>query len=355
MGTSRLTHPSKTSSKTNPTPRIDLRFGNFEDLETVREFIDQYWKKNHILAREIELLKYLYLDRSGRLNFVLAFDRQSKNLVAVLGFIPTNSDNSRVALALWKSRTDPEYRSLRPGLAVLRFLLDELSPRSIFSIGINTTTTRSIYEFLGFTCGVMDHHLMINPLKKKHKILKIPSGFVKVEGLTNRREGKFDSVATETELKEFMQRLNPQDKSKDVSYLIHRYLDHPNFVYSVRAVSKDSEAVGIIVTRRLSTNGGSCMRIIDIIGGESCLEAASSFLRNEIIEMDDEYLDLVSWGMDSESLERIGFLDRRKFGELVAPDHFSPFRRENSDLWFFANRLETERFFKGDGDQDRPN
>jgi hypothetical protein len=74
-----------------------------------------------------------------------------------------------------------------------------------------------------------------------------------------------------------------------------------------------------------------------------------------MIEMDDEYLDLVSWGMDPESLGRVGFLDRRKFGELVTPDHFSPFCRENNDVWFFTNRPETEKLFKGDGDQDRPN
>jgi len=342
-------------SKKISTSGLSLRFGSIKDAETVREFIDEYWKSSHILVRDRALFEYLYLEGGGRLNFVLAFEPKSKNLVAVLGFIPTNSENSRVSLALWKSRTDSEFRSHRAGLAVLRFLLDELNPRSIFAIGINTATARPIYEYLGFTCGVMSHHLMINPLKKSHQILKIPSEFELVKNFVNPCEGEFEVITTESDLNKVMRRLKPQDKSKDISYLHHRYLDHPNFDYCVRAVIKNDETIGVIVTRRLFANNGSCTRIIDLLGGEFCLEAASNFLRNEMIEMGDEYIDLVSWGLNSVALERFGFFDRRKFDGLVAPDHFSPFIRENKDLWFFTNCPETEKFFKGDGDQDRPN
>ena len=41
--------------------KYEIRLANENDIDSIMTFIDEHWKKNHILAVDRELFKYEYL------------------------------------------------------------------------------------------------------------------------------------------------------------------------------------------------------------------------------------------------------------------------------------------------------
>lgn len=332
---------------------LTLRLGSVDDIPTVVNFIENYWKSGHILSRDRTLFEFLYLDKKN-LNFVIATETSTGREVALLGFIPTNSGLSRVSLALWKSLSDRNSRSLQAGLASLRFLVQELAPRSLFCVGIRKETTR-IYEFMGYSCNVMNHHLIKNPNISDFFILGNWNSDFDSRLVTEDSDFSVIEFLNFSDLKKSASDFNFAEIGKDLDYLNHRYFDHPSFVYGVCGVTRRSVFVGLIVYRRCYVDSHSCIRIIDVIGGINCLKGALHHLVSKMIEDRHEYIDLVSWGLNCLEIEQIGFSDRRKIAGCIVPEFFSPFIQANKDIWFFTNLSTTEQFFRGDGDLDRPN
>jgi len=162
-------------------------------------------------------------------------------------------------------------------------------------------------------------------------------------------------IKSDEELRNAASKLEFAKTLKDTQYLCHRYLNHPRFKYEVREVLQNNKTVGVLFFRRLFANGQSCIRIIDVIGAEICLKSAIGPLVQEMIANGDEYIDLMSWGLDSNQLKEAGFANCREFTDCVVPEYFSPFSLTTVQRWLFTNLPNTEIIYKGDGDQDRPN
>jgi hypothetical protein len=123
----------------------------------------------------------------------------------------------------------------------------------------------------------------------------------------------------------------------------------------VREVMLNAKTVGILFFRRHFANDRSCIRIIDVVGAEVCLKSAIGPLVQEMLLNGDEYIDLLSWGLDGSQLNEAGFANCREFTDCVVPEYFSPFSQATVKRWLFTNLPNTEIIYKGDGDQDRPN
>jgi hypothetical protein len=341
-------------AKTSSDPRLILRFGDNADVSTVTKFIEEHWKQGHILSRDRELFEYMYLEKDGRLNFVIAFDPQSNEVIAILGYIPSDAMHSRISLSMWKSRSDAQLRKYKAGIAVLRFLIDELKPKSIFSTGISADT-RDVYNFLGYSCGVMNHHVIVNNEIADFRIIKNRPVSSFYSQSSDSAASSLAVIKSDEELRNAASKLEFAKTLKDTQYLCHRYLNHPRFKYEVREVLQNDKTVGVLFFRRLFANDRSCIRIIDVVGAEACLKSAIRPLALEMIASGDEYIDLLSWGLDSNQLNEAGFANCREFADCVVPEYFSPFSQTNVDRWLFTNLPETEIIYKGDGDQDRPN
>jgi len=342
------------AAKTSPNPRLNLRFGDHADIETVSNFIDQHWQIGHVLSRDRELLDYMFLEKDGRLNFALAFEPLSNELIAILGYLPTNVSHSRISLSMWKARPDAHLRKYKAGLAVLRFLIDELKPRSIFSTGISADT-RDVYKFLGYSCDVMTHHVITNNELAEFKIIKNPPSSSFHSQTHGSAASSLVVIKSDEELRNAASRLEFVETLKDIDYLCHRYLNHPRFKYEVREVLLNAKTVGILFFRRLFANDRSCIRIIDVVGAEICLKSAIQPLIQEMLTNGDEYIDLLSWGLDGGQLNEAGFANCRELTDCVVPEYFSPFSQTTVERWLFTNLPDTEIIYKGDGDQDRPN
>ncbi len=342
------------AAKTSPNPRLNLRFGDHADIETVSNFIDQHWQIGHVLSRDRELLDYMFLEKDGRLNFALAFEPLSNELIAILGYLPTNVSHSRISLSMWKARPDAHLRKYKAGLAVLRFLIDELKPKSIFSTGISADT-RDVYKFLGYSCDVMNHHVIVNNQIDEFKIIKNPPSSSFYSQTYGSAASSLAVIKSDEDLRNAASRLEFVETLKDIDYLCHRYLNHPRFKYEVREVTLNAKTVGILFFRRLFANDRSCIRIIDVVGAEICLKSAIQPLIQEMLTNGDEYIDLLSWGLDGGQLNEAGFANCREFTDCVVPEYFSPFSQTTVERWLFTNLPDTEIIYKGDGDQDRPN
>ena len=319
-------------AKTSSDPRLILRFGDNADVGIITNFIDQHWKRGHILSRDRELFEYMYLEKDGRLNFVIAFDPHSNEVIAILGYIPSDTSHSRISLSMWKSRSDAHLRKYKAGLAVFRFLMHELKPISIFSTG-TTLEAGEFFKFLGYSFDAMSHHVIVNSEISGFRVIKNPPLCSFYSQSSELPASSLALIKSDDELRRAVLGLEVANTLKDVDYLCHRYLQHPRFKYEVREVLLNARTVGVLVFRRSFANDRSCIRIIDVIGAETCLKSAIGPLAQEMTVNGDEYIDLMSWGLDSNQIKEAGFTNCREFADCVVPEYFSPFSQTNVDRW----------------------
>ena len=127
-----------------------IRMAVYEDIPAIMRFIDQYWKKGHILATNRELFEWQYTN-DKIVNMVIGVDHED-HIQGILGFIPYHSGSDKdLALALWKAN---HVKSLL-GIRLLSYLKKEVQHRNIVCTGINLETTSKIYTQMGMKIGTM--------------------------------------------------------------------------------------------------------------------------------------------------------------------------------------------------------
>jgi hypothetical protein len=325
-----------------------------EELQT---FLDQHWKRRHVLARSRALLDWQHLDRNnGRYNFVVA-RREGGEIDAILGFIPTYQFDATLQsqrdlwLAIWKVRDGSNAAGL--GLTLLSHLVREFSPRSISAIGLAQGVI-PIYKFLGFTVGQLDHHYIANRRRERFSLL-----------------GKFDGRWNSGARVSAHRRLTHCDVTpllfsstalplKSVAYIRNRYTRHPVYRYDLFAIGDDaSNPLALIVVRKASHAGAHALRVVDYFGAPDALRGCGDAFQSLLEEYGAEYIDFYSHGLPAEALQEGGFLRRTSVGSIIVPNYFEPFEQRNVDLDFAYKIYAPQQagpftLFKGDSDQDRP-
>ena len=129
----------------------EIRFATKSESKQIMMYIDQYWRKGHILTKDETLFHWQYDGVDDRLNFVLGIEKNesdaSESIKGILGFVPyDNSSNKDICLALWNVNKDANGFL---GIQLLKYLIDYEPHRAIVCTGINKDTTEKIYNFLG--------------------------------------------------------------------------------------------------------------------------------------------------------------------------------------------------------------
>lgn len=62
-----------------------IRFATKEEIPFIMKFINEHWKKGHVLATDQELFSWQYINY-GKVNFVLGWDTNN-DMQGVLGYI----------------------------------------------------------------------------------------------------------------------------------------------------------------------------------------------------------------------------------------------------------------------------
>lgn len=347
---------------------LAVRFAALEDAPALIAFIRDHWSARHVFVRDPEVFAWQYAQADGRLNMVLA-EREdedgSRTILGVLGFIPLGRFDPQlgdgdILLALWKVRDDIAPPGL--GLRFLKLIQAQLKPRMIGAIGISEMV-KPIYRALGYTVGGLQQAALFNPAHRGRCVVAqgVPDsafeagptapGAIRLHGVDE---------AAAPEIAAAIDRIaEAGSPRKSWDYVRERYLRHPWYRYSLRAVERNGAIEALAVWRAVECNGARILRIVDVVGPTDWLAGAAPLLREALAEADAEYIDIMQVGTSAGILKAGGFLSPADHPALVLPNYFAPFEARNIDIALayrtFGPDATAPRLYRADSDQDRPN
>ncbi len=330
----------------------DIRICRDDDLEAVMAFIDQHWRKGHVLTTSRNLMDWQYRQAGDLYNFILAYE--GDDLLAVLGFIPMDrydaalQERAAVWLALWKLRSDVKVAGL--GLRMLRFLERTYSTKTIAVNGINAAHP-PMYQALGYRTGSLRHSYLFSPhIGTKLLAIVDPAIAVPLPQPGHAVMQEMDQQA--------LQQLHCLDKyrTKSPAYFAARYLRHPFYRYQVHLISHGT-LQALLATRVAHHGKAAALRIVDFMGDVNVIAQMGGCLANLMQQQDAEYVDFLNSGIPQGLLAQAGFAELDFDGPIIIPNRFEPFERKNHRVYFAIKNSDTSEpmIFRADGDQDRPN
>ena len=337
----------------------DFHFCRIDEIEDVISFIDNYWKKNHILVLSRLLLDWQYLDQKrNRYNFSLARNRKNNEIHAISGFIPIGHFDPALPQyafygAIWKEREEVAPAGL--GTIVAYYAYRELQAYYWGSIGLSEAGCRNLETSI----GEMDHYFLLNPQCEQFNIAQNVEKYRNFnlkdkDGWTCHPLSLQEYKSLPVKLPLFIKIYGMKTKN----YYINRYFLHPVYKYHFLAIKEGKTVKAIVIYRRCTANNSACLRIIDFIGEFNALEKVSGSFVSLLVEEKCEYIDFLVANADFASIERAGFINKKTTGSVVIPNWFEPFVQENKPLkysyWCYDPGY-IPVLFRGDSDQDRPN
>lgn len=336
--------------------RYEIRLGKKNDIEKIMNFINEHWRKGHILARDRVLFEYEFLD-GDHVNMILAIDRTTNLIEAIFGFLycsKTSKEKRDVWGSLWKV-VDGHNNMPFLGVELNKRLYDFTGYRMHIGSGANPVTTVPLRKriFKDIT-GKMKQYYFLNSHVTEYKIAKIAKK-KKNQYKPRKILNAIVKLDTISDVKNF---LNIEELDvypyKDNWYIEKRYFKHPYYKYLCWGISTKEGNSAILFAREVSANEKKILRIVDYIGNHEAFEETGYFWDCLMFDKEYEYIDFFEYGMKDEILENAGFVLREENDENVIPNYFEPFVQSNVDIWFHC-KYEGTTFFKADSDQDRPN
>lgn len=340
----------------------DIRFCREDEYEDLRIFLRDYWKENHIFVLSKEVFDFQHLDKEKhRYNFVIAREKVSNEIHAILGFVPTSQFDSKIMRTMvwpciWKNRKDVNRKGL--GVTMYYHLKTHIEMETISILGISEIAL-SIYKHWNFESGKIEQYVMPNFTMEDH----LAKGLSEVYNTF--LDNKEDTLDLEKiEIEEYLKIPETSDvfkcyslyKSKE--YYVNRFFKHPVYTYEFLAIKERENVKAILVARRCGDGTCECLRIVDYIGEIEYMSSIKHQLQKYLQDNELEYVDFVEVGLDGNELNKAGFINRRDYSDMVVPNYFEPFLQENIDLdYAFKTVVKDSKqvFFKADADQDRPN
>lgn len=340
----------------------DIRFCREDEYDDLKEFLRLYWKENHIFVFSKEIFDFQHLDRKNhRYNYVIARAKADNEIHALLGFVPTSQFDSNIKRTMiwpciWKNRDDIKRKGL--GVSMYHYLKNHIEIETISVLGISEVAL-SIYKHWNFTTGKIEQYVMPNFRAEEHissGLKTVYSSFDdEVLDTLSLEEMPYDEYKSISENDEVF---NEYSQYKSKEYYINRFIKHPTYKYYFIAIKDDEKAKAIIIARKCGDGKYNCLRIVDFIGKIGYLSAVRNQLQDYLNRNEYEYIDFVEVGLVDEELKRAGFINRKKYENVIVPNYFEPFLKENVDLDYAFKTVVNDSklvFFKADADQDRPN
>lgn len=323
-----------------------IRFAYKKDIPRIMKFIDEYWKKNHIMSRDQDLFEFQH-KWEEEISFVIS--EKDNEITGVLGYIPYGNKNRDVTLALWKANKTEDTMQ---GINMLTYLREKGDVRTISCAGINPKIV-PIYRFLGFTTGKMKQWYRLRNTNK-YTIAKISNKTIPKVILTEKADifeiKDFDFLNFSFGIDECIIREGQLVKSKE--YIKRRYFEHPTFEYVKYGIVYDDKKL-FVVLRVQKYNNSAALRVIDCIGDKYIFKLFTQDIDRLLNEFNCEYADCYETGVNDDIFVDGGWLDVYNSGNII-PEYFSPFEQRNIDIYYMSEKDGTV-LFKGDGDMDRPN
>jgi len=328
-----------------------------EDFKKLMDFIKKNWPRKNILTKNRKLFDWLYLNRQSKTyNFVIS---KSKNkILSCLGIIK-NEVNLRtkkrgvIWLTMWLSVKDK--KNTNSGIDLFYYLIKKYKKHIIGTVGLNESTIL-IYKILGFKTGYLDHYYISNPNIKKFNLVKVP---INKNYNTQRRKSSFHIEVT-NKINFYKKNINLKKYEnfffKNYTYFRSKYYENPFYKYKFYLINKKKRTLGFFVGRVCTYKGNKALRFVEYFGSKSALANIKYSLMFFLNKTNYEYVDFYNAGIENKFLKKSGFKLNKFKKNIVIPNYFEPFKRENIKLryaiWPGKKILP---IFKGDCDQERPN
>ncbi len=340
----------------------EIRVCTADEYKDVSDFLDKYWKKNHIFVTSKMVFDFQHYNKETEgYNFIIAKEKKSHEIHAVLGFVPVQHfDKQRkrtiVWPCLWKSREDVNRKGL--GIVLYYQLKESLDIETLCILGISEVAL-SIYKHFNFSTGLIEHFIMPNFNAKEHLAKGVSQVYKKFK--TEREDTKdlyeiSKQEYIDTEYEDSIFEANCLYKSKE--YYLNRFFNHPVYKYIFLGIGQNGRTDSIIIARSSGDGQAECLRIVEYIGDVHNLSCVRNQLQAYICEHEYEYVDFMEAGFKQSDLIEAGFINRRDYKDVIVPNYFEPFEQRNIDLAYAYKTIADDLnmvLFKADGDQDRPN
>ena len=322
-----------------------IRFAEEKDIPAIMRFIDESWRRNHIMSRDRTLFEFQH-KWGSEISFVLS-ETEGK-ITGILGYIPYDRKNRDITLAIWKTNKTEE---IMQGIHILSFLREHGDARTVSAPGINPKTI-PVYRFLGFETGKMKQWYRLRGIKD-YKIARVVN--------TEIPEYQADEKTEITEINDFSQAktdfgiddclFRDRQLRKSEEFLERRYFKHPVFSYLKYGIRSGKKKL-FIVLRVQTCLDSAVLRVIDCIGDHELFRDFTPEIDRLLENYGCEYADCYETGVADCVFEQGGWLPVTESGNIM-PDYFAPFEQRNIDICYMSE-LEGAVLFKGDGDMDRP-
>ena len=318
--------------------KYSIYLASKKDIKSLLNFIDEYWKKNHIFVKSKKLFKFQHLGRN-KLNWVLAKNKNSRKIEGILGLVSKNFFSKGIICKkddLWITMIMVAY-PLNPskglGTEMIKFFYKKFNPNSISAIGINKKVSK-LYKKIGLNINYLNHYYI-----KKNKNYTVLNNFKNNEITGNFRKIKY--------FKNFDQ------PYKMYNYYLNRYFKHPIYKYHLLIIYKENKINNFLVFRKINYNKKIALRIIDVANVKLIKNFSKENFDYLISYFKANYLDFLNFGIKKNIFKKIGFLLRDK--NTFIPHHFEPYEKKNIDVMVASISCNNNFYiFKGDSDLDRP-
>jgi len=331
----------------------EIRFCNIDEYSLLINFIDKNWKKDHIFTRDKKLLDWQHLSKeNNRYNFVVAYNKETEEFDAILGFIPLChydkdlQEYNEIWLAIWKVKDSMSNKV--SGIQLLFYLNSKLKPKTICSVGI-TEEVRSIYDAFKYKRGFLKH-FYITSSNYKSNISNIKH---KVENKVENKNYEIKEISFEENIEIFNKIISRAGRHivKSATYISNRFIKHPTYKYKIYGIFIENQLKAFFISRKITVNNSSVIRIVDYYG-DFINDDWSYEFQELLFKENAEYLDLLCHINDDEKIKKMGFIKKAK--DDIIPEYFEPLVQKNIQIEFAYKSKDNICIFKADSDQDRP-
>jgi hypothetical protein len=335
-----------------------LRYCKECDKQALLDFIKNHWQEDHIFLKSDVLFKFQHFNYlKDEYNFVIGINITTNEIDGIIGLIPLSQFDQNLSIyneawgGIWKVRTDVKNKEISMlGSKLFAYFKNFTSHGSLGMSNIATL----LHKLRHYKVCDLSQYYILNRKAINFKIAKIPNSLYLNDGFVSQSTHTLKKIFNILELIDYNLDITYYPK-KSITYLYNRFFLHPIYKYDFWGVFDDNEKLKVVlVIRKISINGTSALRIVDVLGAIENLNNMQLAFQKLLVNEKAEYIDLMNAGISAEVFEKIGFKTLDVTGEIIIPNYFEPFIQKNIVIKCAYKAPYNYVMFKADADQDRP-
>ena len=289
---------------------MSYAFLSIKEISKIRKFLNDNWKKNHILVINKKLLRWQH-EYKKQLNFFCL--KKNNKIISALGIINQQQDNSF-------SKQGMGIVCSKNKIGVLSLLINFMKRKYKILIAIGLTKEiKPIYKHLNFITGKLNIYYIANIEIKNNFISKnLKKTKIRFYNLNNIK------VLDNSNLKK-------KFKSYEYKYISWRFVNHP--IYNYNFLTSDDFKLKIIY-REVKIKSFKIMRIVDFYGSFKNQKNFTKKLLKFCIDKKYNHIEMMHYGDEDKFIKKTLFQKKNDYQKI--PINVEPFDNLKKKNIYFA-------------------